>query len=109
MRKTSDSNVTVIGVDIGKNTFHVVGLDERGRAAPEAVTGPGRGSACEHAAWLAWRSARGTGDDKRSRRRIRDLVTQMAAIGLSANEIGMRADIHHGPEQSSTRRPDTLA
>ena len=29
-RKASDSIVTVIGIDIGKNAFHLVGLDERG-------------------------------------------------------------------------------
>src|SRR3954466_4434864 len=28
--KASDSIVTAIGIDIGKNTFHLVGLDERG-------------------------------------------------------------------------------
>ncbi len=29
-RKAADSIVTTIGIDIGKNTFHLVGLDERG-------------------------------------------------------------------------------
>ena len=29
-RKASDSIVTAIGIDIGKNTFHLVGQDERG-------------------------------------------------------------------------------
>jgi transposase len=29
-RKASDSIVTVIGIDIGKNTFHLIGLDNRG-------------------------------------------------------------------------------
>ena len=29
-RKASDSIVTAICIDIGKNTFHLVGLDERG-------------------------------------------------------------------------------
>jgi hypothetical protein len=28
--KATDSIVTAIGIDIGKNTFHLVGLDERG-------------------------------------------------------------------------------
>lgn len=27
-RKASDSIVTVIGIDIGKNTFHLVGLEK---------------------------------------------------------------------------------
>jgi transposase len=29
-RKATDSIVTAIGIDIGKNTFHLVGLDKRG-------------------------------------------------------------------------------
>ena len=29
-RKATDGTVTAIGIDIGKNTFHLVGLDERG-------------------------------------------------------------------------------
>ena len=33
-RKASDSLVTTIGIDIGKNTFHLVGLDERGAKWP---------------------------------------------------------------------------
>jgi hypothetical protein len=28
--KAKDSTVTTIGIDIGKNTFHLVGLDEGG-------------------------------------------------------------------------------
>ena len=30
MAEKLDSVVAVIGIDIGKNSFHVVGLDERG-------------------------------------------------------------------------------
>jgi transposase len=30
MSHNLNSTVTVIGIDIGKNSFHVVGLDERG-------------------------------------------------------------------------------
>ena len=30
MAATSQSAIAVIGIDIGKNSFHVVGLDERG-------------------------------------------------------------------------------
>src|SRR5690242_13289757 len=33
MRENSAKKITVIGIDIGKNTFHVVGLDERGAIA----------------------------------------------------------------------------
>ena len=29
-RQTTPSNVATIGIDIGKNTFHLVGLDQRG-------------------------------------------------------------------------------
>jgi hypothetical protein len=28
--KAKDSIVTATGIDVGKNTFHLVGLDERG-------------------------------------------------------------------------------
>jgi hypothetical protein len=38
-RKASDSIVTAIGIDIGKNTFHLVGQDERGAiVAPRSTT-----------------------------------------------------------------------
>jgi transposase len=30
MFQTLDTAITVIGIDIGKNSFHVVGLDDRG-------------------------------------------------------------------------------
>jgi transposase len=30
MSATGQSEIAVIGIDIGKNTFHVVGLDDRG-------------------------------------------------------------------------------
>ena len=30
MSHNLNSTITVIGIDIGKNSFHVVGLDERG-------------------------------------------------------------------------------
>jgi transposase len=28
-------NITTIGIDLGKNTFHLVGLDKRGAIAPQ--------------------------------------------------------------------------
>ena len=31
MPKSSNSMIAVIGIDLGKNTFHVIGLDNRGR------------------------------------------------------------------------------
>ena len=45
MSHNLNSTITVIGIDIGKNSFHVVGLDERGGycVAPEVVAQPGRG------------------------------------------------------------------
>ncbi len=30
MPKTATAEIAVIGIDIGKNSFHVVGLDKRG-------------------------------------------------------------------------------
>jgi len=30
MSQTSNSSISVVGIDIGKNSFHIVGLDERG-------------------------------------------------------------------------------
>lgn len=30
MPSTSEQTIRVVGIDIGKNTFHIVGLDERG-------------------------------------------------------------------------------
>ena len=30
MSETSNTVIAVVGIDIGKNSFHVVGLDERG-------------------------------------------------------------------------------
>ena len=48
--------------------------------------------------------------EKRSRRRIRDLVTQPASQGLSENEIGCARIIHDGQEHKrSIHGPDTEA
>jgi transposase len=33
MSKNLNSAVAVIGIDIGKNSFHVIGLDDRGAMA----------------------------------------------------------------------------
>ena len=50
MSQNLNSAVAVIGIDIGKNSFHVVGLDNRGAivAASEVVAWPGR---------LCWRTS----------------------------------------------------
>jgi hypothetical protein len=42
MSERLNATIAVIGIDIGKNSFHVVGHDERrNRAAPEVVAWPG--------------------------------------------------------------------
>src|SRR5262245_5400762 len=48
----TQTTLAVVGIDIGKYSFHVVGLDRRGaiRPAPEVVTRPGLGTLCQHAA-----------------------------------------------------------
>ena len=52
MSQKLNSAIAVIGIDIGKNSFHVVGQNKRGadRAAAEMVAGPGRSAACQRAA-----------------------------------------------------------
>ena len=52
MSQKLESTIAVIGIDIGKNSFHIVGHDERGaiRAAAEVVTWPGRGPLCQYTA-----------------------------------------------------------
>jgi transposase len=46
--------VAIPGIDIGKNSFHVVGRDERRRDRPaaEVVARPGRSAIGQHAAGL---------------------------------------------------------
>ena len=43
MSQKFESAIAVIGIDIGKNSFHVVGLDERGGYC-ERVGGDGGGN-----------------------------------------------------------------
>jgi len=46
-----NAGIAVIGIDIGKNSFHVVGLDRRGdRPTPEVVSRPSRNAAREYSA-----------------------------------------------------------
>jgi len=49
MSQKLESAIAVIGIDIGKNSFHVVGHDERGAIVlrPEVVTWPGRSTLCQ--------------------------------------------------------------
>ena len=42
------STITVIGIDIGKNSFHVIGLDEHGAPAPRRYVRSGREVRSKH-------------------------------------------------------------
>ena len=61
MPKTASAQIAVIGIDIGKNSFHVVGHDKPrfDRPAPEVVARSDRGAARQHhrLASSAWRRA----------------------------------------------------
>src|ERR1700750_593291 len=70
--KTAATVAHTIGIDTGKNTLHLIGLDDQARQ----LRYPPRS-----ASWIEEM-------EKRSRRRTRDLVTQAASQGLSQNEIG---------------------
>ena len=49
MATTAQSAIAVIGIDIGKNSFHVVGLESwRNRAAAEVVAWSGRNTLCQY-------------------------------------------------------------
>jgi len=53
MSATAAQNViAVVGIDIGKNSFHVVALDDRGAIVlrQKVVAWPSRGSFCQYAA-----------------------------------------------------------
>lgn len=47
-----ETGIAVVGIDIGKDTFHVVALDRRGRVVLQdrAVTQPAHGTARQHEA-----------------------------------------------------------
>jgi len=51
MSQKLESAIAVIGIDIGKNSFHVVGHDERGAIVlpAEVVMWPGRSTLCQYA------------------------------------------------------------
>src|SRR5215831_15915039 len=42
MPRHSKDTVAVLGIDIGKNTFHLVGLNKRGAIVPQALPPPTR-------------------------------------------------------------------
>jgi hypothetical protein len=50
MATTAQSAIAVIGIDIGKNWFHVVGLDGRGAIVlrQKWVAWPGRSTLCQY-------------------------------------------------------------
>jgi transposase len=60
MPATSQTAIAAIGIDIGKNSFHIVGLDDRGAIVLRQKWSRGQVEArlakC-HRAWLAWRPA----------------------------------------------------
>ena len=49
MSNKSSPTVATMGIDIGKNAFHVIGLDARGAIVfePEVVPRPARSAACQ--------------------------------------------------------------
>jgi hypothetical protein len=50
MAEALKNSIAFVGIDIGKNSFHVVGLDGRGAiAAAEVVARPGGSSVREYA------------------------------------------------------------
>ena len=61
MSEKLNSKIAVIGIDIGKNSFHIVGQDRRGalvlrqKWSRGQVETPARQTCCR--AWSAWRPA----------------------------------------------------
>ena len=41
MPRKSNDTVAVLGIDIGKNVFHLIGLDKRGAIVPRQTQAPG--------------------------------------------------------------------
>ena len=80
MSQSLNSAVAVIGIDIGKNSFHIVGLDERGAIRLRQKWSRGQIDArlanmppclIGSPVTAAWRASRrpGTGQQRRARRR----------------------------------------
>ena len=64
MSQTLNTSIAVVGIDIGKNSFHLVGQDQRGAiTAAEVVAWPGRNPARQSTAVpdrhgsLCWRAS----------------------------------------------------
>jgi hypothetical protein len=56
MSESLDGKIAVIGIDIGKTSFHIVGQDRRGGLVltPEVVAWPSGSAACQPAAVSDW-------------------------------------------------------
>ena len=65
MSQTLNNAIAIVGIDIGKNSFHIVGLDQRGAidAAAEVVAWSSGSAVCQYAAVsnrhgsLRWRAS----------------------------------------------------
>ena len=50
MPATARTAIAVVGIDIGKDSFHIVGLDDRGATVlRQKCTQPSDGTVCQHA------------------------------------------------------------
>jgi hypothetical protein len=60
MSQKFNAVIAVIGIDIGKNSFHVVGFDERGAIVlrQKRSRGPGGSPACQHTSVPDWHGGR---------------------------------------------------
>ncbi len=86
MTQTSTAPVTTIGIDIGKNTFHFIGLDAAGEIVLRQKLSRGQLQSTDNCRRNPPRSARRIERWTNVCWRIQDLVTQMAVVGLSPNE-----------------------
>ena len=114
MSQNLNSAVAVIGIDIGKNSFHIVGLDSRGAITlrqkwsrgqidarlanmPPCLIGM---EACVGAHHLS-RKLKALGHDAR-------LMPAKYVRPYSKGQKNDFRDAEDGPEQCSNQRPDTL-
>ena len=94
MSQTQNAAIAVVGIDIGKNSFHIVGQDERGAIVLRQKWSRGQVEArlpiCRRV-WLAWRRASG---------RIISVVELQSAWPRCAADAGeVRAAIFQGPKE----------
>jgi hypothetical protein len=57
MSHTLNAAIAVIGIDIGKNSFHIVGLDQRGAIVLRQKWWWKHGFPTCHPVWSAWKPA----------------------------------------------------